>query len=320
MDLDILLPIHRIDNYLRLALTSINNSKGISFRLIVIDDRFDKSEKLYPLVKKFDNLEIIETAGNMGYGFALEAGSSAVESTAVALANSDDLIDELKYFKQMNLLDKNDIVLTNIRRITKAGKPSTSLSGSIKCDEYSPSFLLLGSYGADASWCMTKAWWKNHSFFDGKDFLDWRIAMRSFSKSKIGFINEDLYFYRRHPMQISIKNRKVNSFDTSIFSDWEKFARILGMEKISIEMFNFFAIPWAKNTSINFEDVIEFTSSLRNISRNQSIGIQKQIDRLIQRRFLLQLGNSNLSYPERLRIIADNSGGIKSLMLDLVKN
>ena len=121
-------------------------------------------------------------------------------------------------------------------------------------------------------------------------------------------------------MQISIKNRKVNSFDTSIFSDWKKFAKILGMEKISIEMFNFFAIPWAKNTSINFEDVIEFTSSLRNISRNQSIGIQKQIDRLIQRRFLLQLGNSNLSFPERLRIIANNSGGIKSLMLDLVKN
>ena len=320
MDLDILLPIHRVDNYLRLALTSINNSKGISFRLIIIDDRSDKSEKLYPLVKDFDNLEIIKTAGNRGYGFALEAGSASVESKAVALANSDDLIDEYKYLKQMTLLEKNEIVLTNIRRINMAGKPSTSLTGSINCDEYTPSFLLLGSYGADASWCMTTAGWKKYSFFDDKDFLDWRIAMSSFGKSKIGFINEDLYFYRRHPMQISIKNRKVNSVDPSIFRDWEKFARILGMQKISIEMFNFFAIPWAKNTPINFEEAIEFTYSLRDITRNQSIAIQKQIDRLIQRRFLLQLGNENLSLSDRFRVIINNYSGIKSLMLDIVKN
>ena len=47
---------------------------------------------------------------------------------------------------------------------------------------------------------------------------------------------------------------------------------------------------------------------------------QKQIDRLIQRRFLLQLGNENLSLSDRFRVIINNYSGIKSLMLDIVKN
>ena len=59
MDLDVLLPFHKIDIYFQQAIDSLSSTKGVSFNTILIDDRLDKSQDINTLATKLKSFDIV---------------------------------------------------------------------------------------------------------------------------------------------------------------------------------------------------------------------------------------------------------------------
>jgi glycosyltransferase involved in cell wall biosynthesis len=242
--IDVIFPIHREDRYLIEAINSMRASVGINLRLIVIDDRPDKKNNLDYVFKRFKNYELISTSGNTGYGNCLRIASTYLISEFTALMNSDDTVHPERFSRQIKMLDNSELSITRMNRIDDNGRVRQSNLGDIVGSRYNPAFLILGAYGANATWCMRRDWWVKNALFDNEQCLDWRIALRSFPSTKITYSSIPLYNYRKHSNQIT-SHRNIPQRELDIlYSSWSAFINTLIAEEIPREIFNLLAVPW----------------------------------------------------------------------------
>jgi hypothetical protein len=319
VDLDVLLPFHRHDKYLEEAVTSINSSKSISFRLIAIDDRPDQSKSLSRLFATVKNLTYLSTEGGQGYGRALEVGSSALNSSHTALFNSDDLLDPYRFKKQLEALSYSELNLTSIKRIDSRGRETASYAGSTRANRYNPLFLLFGAYGANATWCMHREWWQKNAFFDPLESLDWRIAMTSFQNTKLSYLSEPLYFYRKHPTQITAnKNPDFDSI-TPVFEIWREFANTFPFLNNTRNVFNTVATPWILQKKGEYSEISKWIDQVNAYSSQFDSEVSKDLKRIVQRRFIAAaLRTQEISFSGRLAYGIKGSPEIFSLSKELL--
>jgi hypothetical protein len=316
MDLDVLLPFHRIDKYFEAALYSLIKCKGVKLNLIAIDDRPDQGMDASYLFKDFKHRTLVSTGGGKGYGKALEIGSGMLSAPHTALFNSDDLIDPLRFKLQLEALTNSELCITKMARISKNGNRSSSLSGSIKSRNFHPVFLLLGSYGADATWCMRKEWWINNSFFDDYDCLDWRIALSAFQKSEIALINKPLYFYRRHPGQLT-SNRKLDKVSMSpVYEKWSNYAQSLSVTKNSESVFQAIACPWLRGEPVTSGNLRAWINQFCEFGKTLDDEIQRNIIEILKRRYFFAALNSQNSLRSRLALAKMGSSALLPLIKD----
>lgn len=317
MLIDVLLPFHLNNLFLENAIESLANSRGVSIRLILVDDRLDKSEKLPKSIKNFGSLEIVSTKGQEGYGHSLKRGSELIQSEFVALMNSDDLVDPNRFLKQLEMLENSEISITNIQRMDANGKLSASLSGEIRGQFYDPLFLLLGSYGANATWCMHRDWWKKFAYFDADECLDWRIALKSFNHSKISYSREKLYIYRRHNLQVTAE--KTIKFERMLptFDLWSRLLVDLCLPSQNYSVFNLIGTPWNSSQAEITEDFFEFMSVLKSRIDNLPKESQEDFLRILKRRCLFSIQSSS-SVSTSMRLLHGSKGEILPLFRDLL--
>ena len=163
-DLDVLLPFHRNDEFLPRAIESLAEAKGVKFNVILVDDREDKTISYLKSFAKLSSFQIVETSGNTGYGHSLQLASKYISSDCVALFNSDDLMHPDRFKIQMKYLSHSDINFTKMIRVDGKGRRKRSLAGTLESDKFCILYLLLGSYGANATWCAKSSWWKENTF------------------------------------------------------------------------------------------------------------------------------------------------------------
>jgi glycosyltransferase involved in cell wall biosynthesis len=293
VDLDVLLPFHREDAYLGEAISSLASSKGLNLNIIIIDDRINKSKNLSSLFSLLPKFQLLKTSGGVGYGEAIKLGSTLIEADAVALFNSDDLVHPKRFVHQLKELDRSSLNFTKMQRIGPRGENKRSISGDIKGESYDPLLLLLGSYGANASWCMRTEWWKINSFFDSGECLDWRIAMKSFPNSSISFIPEALYYYRKHDGQ------KTNNFSVSresmncVYLEWLALSKTLGFEVYSYEIFSGIGLPWISGYRLNTAEFSRAAKSISDYARKFDAPLKKSVNYLLKRRFVFAIRNAD---------------------------
>jgi hypothetical protein len=317
IDLDVLLPFHKSNYFLEEAIKSLSSSEKIKFNTILIDDRIDKSKNLNWMFQKLSRYQVIETTGEIGYGPALKLGTQASTADALALFNSDDLIHPLRLFKQLKALERSSINFTNIRRITSRGRSSSFISGTISSKVYDPALLLLGSYGANASWCMQSEWWKKSSFFDNDDCLDWRIAMTTFPKAQILFINEFLYSYRRHNNQVTARRNAGELNFNSLYLTWKQLASKYHLNEFSFETFALLGMPWLRGLNINRDELMLAIASLKEIASNFEPSLKKNVNDLLNRRLLLAIRN-NGSYFTKVELVVKGANQGPAILKDLI--
>ena len=287
--LDILFPFHRNDVFFIEALNSISESKFKDYRLILIDDTAENSAKINFdfLTKKGVNYICLRTQGNVGYGYSLKKGTEYIEAPYVALMNSDDYIHPDRFSIQLEFIKDSDLNFCKMRKYSQTQKHAASLMGESFGPRYDPIFLLLGSYGANATWVMKSEWWLKNSFFDPYYGLDWRIALKTFSYSKISFTNLELYFYRSHKDQYSKKSRKRYEYD-QIFSDWCTFAEKYNLDIITRELFDLIVLPEMASSSNPYEAFSNFSKEIIDYAEINKIVIPDSIfKQLIGRRMLI---------------------------------
>jgi len=313
MDLDVILPFHRIDKFLVEALESIGNSVEVEFRLILVDDRVDQDNKIHPFLKQFRRVEYVKTQGGMGYGAALETGTQFIAADVVALFNSDDLVDSRRFVNQVRNLDKFDISVTSMKRIDENGRSTSSLMGQLGCKTFDPIFLVLGSYGANATWCMRKEWWQNNAFFDSDECLDWRIALRSFKNSEIHYSSEELYFYRKHSLQKTKQKKIPIERMWPVYLEWEKFWKSFDLPVVPYEAFNFLATPWNNGCDYGQLQINEITDALNSAASSLPKIISAEVSSLLRQRYLFAL-NTESSVLTSMRFLLHGIPGIPRLI------
>jgi hypothetical protein len=316
-EIDILLPFHRVDKFLNLAIASIFASKNVRPRIILIDDRPNKNNKVEFSLDS--PIKIVKNELPSGYGNALKTGSLHIQTEFVALMNSDDTIEKDKLSRQLKALESCDLSITNIRRITPRGFYSKSLAGELTSSEYSTDFLSLGSYGANATWAMSSSWWKQQ-VLDNHQCLDWRIALSIFDSTKISYIPTKLYNYRRHSMQTNYSNLTTIEFD-KLYRSWATFvSKYAFLPQPDLEYFSFFAAPWAEQQKINLVKMFNWSDSFINSSIFRSYEIQRNLQMILNRRFLIALRNENFTVKEKLVLAKSGSPEACFLIKDLISN
>jgi hypothetical protein len=318
MDLDILFPFHRVDKFLAEAIESVNLSNSVNFNLIAIDDRPNQDKDISYLFKSVKNSKILHTSGGLGYGLSLKLGSEVVEAPYTALFNSDDLIDPLRFRKQLSALENSDLSITSLKRINEKGRKSISYSGSITSSRYDPLFLLFGSYGANASWCMHSEWWKKNAFFDSQECLDWRIAMTSFRATNISYLNEPLYFYRKHRSQITANKKIDSSLMDPVYSKWEEFASSSNIKNSSRNIFDLLATPWLFANQAKFSEIDIWVSQIEVLSSELDGDVRENLLKFIHLRYFWASLNRQNKLLDRFYFSAHSFPGLSSLVREAI--
>lgn len=287
--IDVLLPFHKADKYFYLALKSLELSSYKNFNVILINDCIQENQS--SIMKKLENYELrflyVRTKGDIGYGLALKLGTSKINSKYVALMNSDDLIHPDRFMKQIEAIKTKDLCFTKMSRINQFNQNLPFLFGSIHSSDYDPILLLLGSYGANATWLMTADWWNKNSFFDSELGLDWRIAMKSFLHTDYIYLNEPLYFYRKHSLQSSRVERDYRNYDL-IFQSWMALAINLKLDGLNRDIFDQFVIPDKLDARLMSKDSVNFDYIKSEVlSKIHKKNIRLEFQRLYKRRILI---------------------------------
>lgn len=285
---DLLIPFHRIDNYLKEAIASGIASKNVSLRAIVINDSNQEISKEELGLRQNDLLIKSRAKGYLG---ALSTGAELCSLEYVAFLDSDDLHDEERLAVQIAHLQKTsaDMVSCNLKKFVgnKVDKHSRSLSGSLPIFKLNTLKLLFGSYGADSSLVIKRqvveATWHLHKKYPYQlaDYA-WLISAINGGYKYI-HTNEVSYQYRTHSNQISRSS--------GLRREWEEVHNL--WQKLFIS-----AVGTKFDISPNLSLLLAFPSSLTKISRLEMIQLREIQGNLLE--FHLSKG---FSQQIRLRIL-----------------
>ena len=230
---DILVAFHRNDEFLQKALESVRNSKKVTIRIILIDDRV--SDNSLPPIQAGDLL--LKTRGGEGFEAAINYGCEKLNSDYIAILGSDDITDENRLDSQIKQIQKDDAELS-ICKIQKFRSTShlPTLTGKILGNIYIKQVLLLAPVGADGTWVGKRAWWEKNISFNKID-NDWALALRVFDGTRITYTTEAKYFYRMHKNQITRSKKQISIQVESVYPEWVKYANHLGLPILNMPEF-----------------------------------------------------------------------------------
>jgi glycosyltransferase involved in cell wall biosynthesis len=275
----ILLPFNKIDEYFLSAVESVLASEDVSTRILLLDDRVDSAADLPKL--PIGTCTILRTSSR-GYGNAISEGLRQINTEFFALMNADDVIHPRKLITQILDLESRsaDLSVGKIVKFNNSGKIITQSLGHLTKGEYTPSVLLLGAYGADASWCgrtdKVKSWKISNDLAS-----DWITALENFSDLKIVYSPKALYFYRQHHTQMTKTNNYKNFAFDEIYKSWNFMNLRQGYRLVTKDVAKLVVAPWIVSDQSN-------TDSIKNASawlREFNLSTHKRYAILVNRRY-----------------------------------
>jgi glycosyltransferase involved in cell wall biosynthesis len=283
---DVILPFNKLDNYLLPAVKSVFASVGVQVRLILVDDRVDTSGSIPALPSQ--NVLVLRT-GDRGYGNAISVGLREVSSEFFALMNADDLVHPYRLIRQIRDLVKTNSELS-VGRLIKFNNSGIVISqklGNLRSRTHTSEALLLGAYGADATWCgrasVIKSW-----TFSAKPSTDWITALKYFEHTKIIYSNSAIYFYRQHESQVT-KSRGYSRISfQDVYPSWAALCQRLNMPVLDYATAVLVAAPWAVSAKPSHENVIASSNWISNFDNLT----HHRYSNLVNRRMLFLLRNA----------------------------
>jgi hypothetical protein len=274
----ILLPFHVDDVLLHEAIHSTMLAMDKDDELVLINTSNSKFSNCY----RQDNVSVID-APNCKYIPALSLGISLVKGKFIALMNSDDLVATNRFDKQVEHLDSNqtDLAFSGIRKFSGGNRRIFPILGDFCGDHYWPGMLLLGSYGANASWLFRRTWAKDRELFSSKgDASDWTTALRVLPETKISYLPEKLYFYRMHKNQITRTNPEKHP---TLLETWSRLNKQLNLPELSQHEISVLTLPkFAKVEKRLLENIVDWSIEFRKL-----IPVNSGSEQLLRRRLAI---------------------------------
>ncbi len=284
-----ILPFHRDDHFLRIAIKSILESEGVSVRLLLIDDR-----RNFSLIPDLDS-HIVHRTGGLGYAGALNSAKPYLESEFVALMNSDDWSSPDRLVKQITELERRegDIAICSLAKF-KSSRMIPALLGEYKSHDFDCRVLLLGAYGADATWLTRRDTWKSSFHFEESLVSDWLSAMKILPKLKVVSVDEKLYWYRQHTNQVTKMSIQQNEAFMDLLIEAAEIAKPAGLFDENFDMnFQITAAPYSLKTQPSKKD---FLAAWKYLQVLESISIPGTSNLISRRKFLVAIRLAHSGY------------------------
>lgn len=108
MDVSVIIPFYNNINWLYDAVNSINETKNISFEVIIVNDGSNEEIDLSKFDKNRNKIKVFNQI-NQGAGKARNFGMEQSIGEYIAFLDSDDLFIKDKLYKQINFMKKNNL-------------------------------------------------------------------------------------------------------------------------------------------------------------------------------------------------------------------
>lgn len=202
----VIMPIHRIHQWLAEAIDSVSESIGVEVELVLVLDGLSQSSLKNMVLPK--NAKVISFKKNRGVSSALAAGVVAAKSEYIARLDSDDFMSADRLLKQATyLMNHPDVTAVGCQmvEIDEQGrlirKPNLSIGFDIRKD-------LIKSCTIPASGAMfRKSSYLEVGGIDTRLFLmeDYDLWLRLARLGPISNLPDELISYRIHTQQLSKK-------------------------------------------------------------------------------------------------------------------
>jgi len=212
----VIIPCYNRERYIAQTVESVLSQTYPNIELVVVDDGCtDNSMQILEQYK--DRIRSLEHPGriNKGQSAALNLGIQASHSDYVAFLDSDDLFAPEKIEKQVNFLEANPgvgLVYSNGHTIDNKGNIIYRIYGKDHFEKSDPNRVLLDCYfllpnnALVRRDVLSRAGFFNEGFRSAQDH---DLAIRIAEIARIAYIDEPLFFYRRHKDSISSRNAKL---------------------------------------------------------------------------------------------------------------
>jgi glycosyltransferase involved in cell wall biosynthesis len=218
----VIIPCFNREEYIATTIDSVLSQTWPNIELIVVDDGCIDGSRA--ILESYGNRIIIyEHAGrtNKGQSAAINLGLGNCRGKYIAILDSDDLFAPEKIEKQVKYLEDNPeigMVYANGKAIDENGKELFSLHSKGHQPPSGPESVLENcTFNLPSNSLVCRSVYDNAGLFDEtlRSAQDHDMAIRICEVAKVGYIDEYLWFYRRHAGSIShtkIKERWRNGF------------------------------------------------------------------------------------------------------------
>jgi glycosyltransferase involved in cell wall biosynthesis len=295
--IEVIMPFHRIDDYLVAAIESIKSSVNVEVRIIAINDTGEHVDFNQLSLNGSDIL--IDTAVR-GYVNALRMGVEASSEKYVSFLDSDDLVHPEKLSRQVTFLNQCnlDFVSCRLQKINSRNRISkhASLLGEVPRTHNVRELWVIGSHGADSTLLCDgvslREHWSNHQKFESH-FADYGWALSLPTNLEFGQLEDKLYFYRSHSAQISKSPPLGDSWKliyplwrTNLMSVFPEFPKNLipsEHEALAIA----FPASMIKLSKGEFKNLVKFEKAMLDFLKDRNINELSEWKRTLARRLLL---------------------------------
>lgn len=202
----IIVPIYKVEPYLRRCLDSIVNQTYTNLEIILVDDGSpDKCPQICEEYAKIDKRIIVIHKENGGLSDARNAGLDRCSGEYISFVDSDDIISVNSIQMMMKLAKEDVLVISNIKKFNGEDylyRNRLEITGA--CTTYSSDELLITLCKEDPTYLRSvcgkifhKKYFSNLRFAKGKLYEDMYINYLLYNSiPQAIFINVPLYYYR----------------------------------------------------------------------------------------------------------------------------
>lgn len=209
----VIIPLYNREKYIEETVQSVLSQTYKNFELIIVDDgSIDQSRKV--LEPFLNEIMMLEHPGrvNKGQSAAINLGIKKSSGEYIAILDSDDIFAPHKLEKQVEFLEKNKnigLVYGNGYVIDESGSKLYKFYSNSHFEDNETSKILINCYFALPTNALFRrtvfdaAGWFDEDLRSGQDH---DMAIRISEIAKLAYIDDCLFFYRKHNESISIKN------------------------------------------------------------------------------------------------------------------
>ncbi|MGJ1335524.1 glycosyltransferase family 2 protein [Sphingobacterium siyangense] len=196
------------EKYIKDQILSILNQVNCTAEIIVSDDK--STDKTVEIVKSFNDprIKIVENMLGKGPVKNFENAISHAKGSIIFLSDQDDIWRDDKVTKILSFFEsypEYSCLFSNAKLIDKHGKETIGRFFSSP-----PTINLYKLILKNRFLGCTMAFKKSVSILPFKNYIpmhDWYIGLKHVRLGKVGFINEDLIYYRRHGENVTTGKR-----------------------------------------------------------------------------------------------------------------
>lgn len=250
--ISIIVPIYKVEKYLRKCIESILNQTYENLEIILVDDGSpDNCSEICEEYAKKDNRIVVIHQENGGLSKARNTGLEIAKGEYIGFVDSDDYIASDMYETLYREIKENDAQMS-ICRFYIVDEDGNFLHDSIKinieedikildkCEAMKEMLIDKNIRGYVWTKLFKKECFENLKFPEGKNYEDIAISINAFEKTdKVVFINKQKYYYLQRETSID-HNLSEKNLDDAIEMSYERY-KYVKEKYLELKEYNIYA-------------------------------------------------------------------------------